>query len=305
MSHLPLISVVIANYNYARYLKECVESALTQTYPAVELIVVDDGSTDDSHSVLQRYGERITVVRQENKGVAAARNVGISRSKGEWVAFLDSDDSWSREKLQEQSKCFGDPSVGMVFCGLQHIDDSGACLGYTRPVLAGDLLPKLVTFTTSSIGGGSSVVARAEVLRALGGFDKRLTIAADLDMWIRISAQQRVMAITSPLVKCRRHAGSMGSNVGRFESENDLVLIKAFANPECSRVFHLRRRSFGKLYMIIAGSYFHHGDARKAARYVMKSLLHRPSQISYVLGLPVRALRRSGLIPASRVLAND
>ena len=99
MTSTPLISVVITNHNYRRYLGECIDSALSQIYPNIEVIVVDDGSTDNSAALLQSYGKRITIIIQNNKGVASARNAGIFKSKGEWVAFLDADDSWRPEKL--------------------------------------------------------------------------------------------------------------------------------------------------------------------------------------------------------------
>ena len=133
MTSSPLVSVVIVNYNYGRYLGDCIDSVLAQTYPSVEIIVVDDGSTDESLMVLKAYHDRVRIVHQQNHGVSHARNAGIWTSEGQWVAFLDSDDLWMPEKLQEQSHCFQDPSVGMVFCGLEHIDESGSRLGYTQP----------------------------------------------------------------------------------------------------------------------------------------------------------------------------
>ena len=130
MNTAPLITVIVVNYNYGRYLGECIDSVLAQTYPNIEVIVVDDGSTDNSLSILQPYGERILIIQQENKGVSAARNAGLLKSKGQWIAFLDSDDAWRPEKLQEQSTYLQDPAVGMVFCGVEYTDDSGCCLGY-------------------------------------------------------------------------------------------------------------------------------------------------------------------------------
>src|SRR5215470_18923669 len=128
MNNLPLVTVVVVNRNYACYLPECVESVLGQTYRSMEVIVVDDGSTDDSLNVLKRYQRCLRVIQQPNRGVSAARNTGISASAGKWVAFLDSDDAWRPEKLQQQSKYFQDSSVGMVFSGVEYIDHSGCSL---------------------------------------------------------------------------------------------------------------------------------------------------------------------------------
>src|SRR5215469_6859032 len=226
----PLISVVIVNYNYGRFLGDCVDSVLAQTYPNVEVIVVDDGSTDDSLMVLESYQDRIIIIRQNNQGVSRARNTGIRTSKGAWIAFLDSDDLWMEEKLQQQAQWFQDSSVGMVCCGVELINESGLRLGYTQPASGDDLLPRLVTFTSPSTGGGSAVVARMEILRDLGGFDESLSTAADLDMWIRIGAQWKIGAVRAPLVKYRRHTDSMSSDVYRFESDNSRVLMKVFSS---------------------------------------------------------------------------
>src|SRR5215469_6419121 len=122
---LPLVSVVIVNHNYGRYLGECIDSVLAQTYRRIETIVVDDGSADNSLEVLRSYSNRITVVSQSNQGPSAARNAGIARSTGEWIAFLDSDDLWLPEKIREQSEYFDNASVGIIFCCVEYTDESG------------------------------------------------------------------------------------------------------------------------------------------------------------------------------------
>jgi glycosyltransferase involved in cell wall biosynthesis len=292
MNSTPLVSVVITNYNYGRYLSECIDSVLTQTYPTIDVIVVDDGSTDTSLAVLQHFSSRITIISQRNKGVSAARNAGIFKSKGEWVAFLDADDAWRPEKLQEQSEYFADSSVGMIFCGLEYVDDDGTCLGYAQAIVRRDILSQLVTFSSPPIGGGSTAVVRADLLRTLGGFDESLSAPEDLDMWIRIAAEHEIRAVTAPLVKYRRHSGSLGSKVDLFESNNYRVLTKAFSNPTCARVRHLRRRSFGRFYMIVAGYHFQERNLVQAIRYTSKALIYRPLEAIHLLGLPVRFVRR-------------
>lgn len=296
MSSSPLVTVVVVNYNYGRYLRECVESVLAQTYGNIEVIVVDDGSTDDSLRVLRAYADRILIVHQENKGVSAARNAGAVKGRGQWIAFLDSDDAWQPDKLQQQSRCFRDDAAGMVFCGVEYIDDSGAYLGNTSPAISGDILPQLVTFVPLTIAGGSTAVVRADCYRELGGFDEKLSTAADLDMWIRIAAKYEIRAVTAALVKCRRHSSSMSLNVGLFERDNYRLLTKAFSNSSCARIYHLRRRAFGRFYTILAGSYFQQRQWGTAIRNGSKALLHRPLEITHLFGLPLRALRR--LVPS-------
>jgi glycosyltransferase involved in cell wall biosynthesis len=299
MTYQPLISVVIVNFNYGCYLAECIDSVLAQTYPNVEVIVVDDGSTDNSLKVLESYEGRIVIVRQNNQGVSSARNTGIRMSKGVWVAFLDSDDLWKPQKLQEQSAWFRDSQVAMVFCGMEQIDQSGRHLGYSKPASGADLLPGLVTFSSPPIGGGSTVVARLAVVRDLDGFDESLSAGEDLDMWIRIGAQWKIGAARHPLIKHRIHADSLSRDLNRFERDNCRVLMKVFSNPACIRVHQLRRRAFARLYTILACSCFHNGAPGRAIRYAWKALVYRPCEITYLFGFPLRVIRRLTASPAA------
>ena len=123
----PVVSVVIPTYNCGRYVEEAVDSALNQTYRNLEIIVVNDGSTDDTSSRLEKYKDRVRIVSQANRGLSGARNVGIELSSGEYVAFLDSDDRWRPNKLERQLACFHElEGVDMVFSDFSAIDPDGA-----------------------------------------------------------------------------------------------------------------------------------------------------------------------------------
>ena len=136
----PLVSVIIPAYNHAPYIRQCVDSALAQTYPAVEVVVVDDGSTDGTYELLQTYGERITLIRQANRGTQAARNTAIAASTGEYLALLDSDDAWLPHKLAQQMQLFAEhPDTALVYSLANAIDQAGlpawggASFGKTSP----------------------------------------------------------------------------------------------------------------------------------------------------------------------------
>ena len=125
------VSVVIPTYNYGRYLATAIESALAQTFVPLEVIVVDDGSTDDTPQILETFGNRIQTIRQLNQGAGAARNTGIAAARGEYVAFLDSDDIWKPRKLQMQIARFdADPALGLVHCGVEAMDGREMTIGY-------------------------------------------------------------------------------------------------------------------------------------------------------------------------------
>lgn len=297
---LPLVSVVIINHNYGRYLEQCLDSVLAQTYRRIETIVVDDGSTDNSLEVLRSYSNRVAVVSQSNKGPAAARNLGIARSTGEWIAFLDADDIWLPEKLREQSECFHDNSVGLILCGIEYTDESGTVLGYSEPTFGKDPLRQLATFSYPALGGGSTAAVRADCLRRLRGFDETLWGCEDLDLWIRIAAEYKIRTIPPALVKYRRHSGSLSLNVKMFEDNNYRMLNKVFSNPRFGRVHHLRRQAFGKLYMILAGAYFHDGNLRRAACCALRAIVYRPLEVIHLCQVPIRAVRRRVATSESR-----
>jgi glycosyltransferase involved in cell wall biosynthesis len=292
MKSPPLVSVVIVNHNYGRYLGECIDSVLAQSYSNIEVIAVDDGSTDESLAILKTYAKCISVVRQENKGVSAARNAGIRRSNGDWIAFLDSDDTWHPEKLQAQSRYFQDRSAGLIACGMEQTDEDGVSFGDICSELPEDILPLLTTFTSPPLAVGSAGVASAECLREVGGFDEMLSISADLDLLVRVSAQHRICSVDAPLLRYRRHAGSMSSKACLFERDGRRVLAKLFSNPACARVHHLRGQSFGRFHMAVAGSYYQAGDWTRAVSHACKALCYRPSCATHLLGLPIRSLQR-------------
>ena len=120
------VSVVIPTHNHAGYIRQAIDSALAQTSAPLEVIVVDDGSTDETPRILADYGGRIRAIRQSNAGVSVARNTGIAAAAGDLIALLDSDDSWAPTKLERQiARLSADPGVGLVHCGSERVDEAG------------------------------------------------------------------------------------------------------------------------------------------------------------------------------------
>lgn len=205
----PTVSVVIPTYNRARFLGAAVASVRAQTYPCAEIVIVDDGSTDDTAQVVAGLGERIRHVRQANAGPAAARNRGIEESRGDLVAFLDTDDRWLPEKLAKQVDILQrDPAVALVCADMTIVDETGQVQvasnfehrgmqaffsgleGHAIPDAPRRLLE--VNFVNTS-----TVLARREVLQSLGGFDPRLRYGEDLELWLRIAAKHGVACVAS------------------------------------------------------------------------------------------------------------
>ena len=195
----PLISVVIPTYNRGWILKEAVDSVLAQKYPAYEVIVVDDGSTDDTAAILAGYGNHITILRQENRGVSAARNRGVRKAGGNLLAFLDSDDLWLPGKLEAQADFFH-AHPEMLICQTEETwVRNGRRVNpknrHKKP--SGDIFePSLELCLVSP----SAVMLRRELFEEMNGFDERLPACEDYDLWLRIGCRYPVHLIDTPLI---------------------------------------------------------------------------------------------------------
>lgn len=289
----PLISVVIPSYNYGRYLAQAIDSVLGQTYPYLEVIVVDDGSTDDSLSLLQSYREHIRWFQNQNGGVSAARNRGIRESRGELIAFLDADDAWFPEKLARQVELMKDPQVGMVYCGLQLIDAGGHPLGRRTMGLRGRVLKELALLRPPGLpASGSSPLVRRDCFERVGLFEVGLSTSADWDLWRRIACHYSIESICEPLVYYRLHSQAMHRNLATLERDMVLAFERMFADPAAAAVHHLRRQCYARLYLTLSGSYLHARRWGKCLDYAVRSLRVWPPAILYPCLLPVRRLQR-------------
>lgn len=213
MSHSPLVSVVIATYNMAAYLPLAVRSALTQTYRNIEVLIVDDGSTDGTRDAIEPLLEdaRVRYLFQENKGQAAAKNHGIRESRGEYVAFLDADDIWVPDKLDAQMPLFvSSETVGLVYSAVTYIDERGIPI----PKASGKLHRGRVSgpLLFSNFVGFSSSVVRRKCFDRLGTFNEELGMGIDYDLWLRFSTQIEFDYVDRPLLYYRSWPGQMSRN---------------------------------------------------------------------------------------------
>jgi glycosyltransferase involved in cell wall biosynthesis len=216
------VSVVIPAYNADKYIEESINSVITQTYPIMEIIIVNDGSTDNTKSILNKYEflyENVTCIHQDNMGLSNARNSGIKKSAGDFIAFLDSDDLWEDNKIELQVELFlSHPELGLVYSGYKLCDEnSNTYEGHiTNPKVSGDVLNALLSEGNLISGSGSSVLIRQEVFDDVGMFDSNLAFAEDLDMWIRISEKYKVDFVPEKLVIIRTHLASMQSKYSSY-----------------------------------------------------------------------------------------
>ncbi|MEN9521041.1 MAG: hypothetical protein RLZZ381_3629, partial [Cyanobacteriota bacterium] len=184
----PLVSVIIPVYNSAKYIQKAIDSVLDQTYGNYEIIVVDDGSTDETRQKLQPYQHKIRYIFQENQGSATARNTGIKLAKGDLVAFLDSDDLWSiPEKLEKQVACFQQhPDLGGLNTGWKIVDGAGKHIKTVQPWHKAPKLD-LETWLKKKCVRTSAMMFRRPWLEKVGGFDPELRQSHDVDLILRLS----------------------------------------------------------------------------------------------------------------------
>jgi glycosyltransferase involved in cell wall biosynthesis len=271
----PLVTVVIPTFNYGHLVGEAVDSALAQTHPRVEVIVVDDGSTDDTADRLARYGDRIRVMRQANQGLSAARNAGIRAASGEFVALLDSDDAFHPRKLERQAAAFAArPELTLI--GTAHFSDEPVAWASVPDSPPRVVTPPLDELVTSTRFAPSSAMLRRSAFDAVGLFDTELRSVEDRDMWIRVGARHPVGVIEEPLTWYRQTPGSMSRHPERMETNERRVLDKAFALPELRTRRLLRRKALA--LTDLTGGYLYHAAGRPgvAVRRLVRSLWRWP-----------------------------
>lgn len=238
----PLVTVVIPTHNRCDLVRQAVASVLAQTWTNLELVVVDDGSTDGTREALRSLADpRLRIISGAHSGnVALLRNRGVAASAGEWVAFLDSDDLWEPDKLGRQIHALEDSRAGWSYTGSALIDADGKGIPMRAGVfraISGDVLKALISDETGACI--CSIVVAREVFDAVGGFDENLLSMEDLDFELRLAATAEAVALPDALVRVRDHVGRKTNN-------------EAFHHEHSARVFDrvLRRRPVGAISQI-------------------------------------------------------
>ena len=271
----PLVSVVIAAFNAEDYVEQTCRSVIQQTYTALELIVVDDGSTDGTGDIVRALGRsdpRIRLIRQQNRGVAAARNAGIAAASGAFIAPLDADDLWDPTKIERQVRRLqqAGPDAGFAYCWWVPIDASGLVLdGAQRWQIEGNVLEHLVEI--NFIGNASVPLVRRSCIQEVGGYDvtpweQGRQGCEDWDLALRIAERHLAVVVPAVLVGYRRRADSMSTDcdtMWRFQSR----VISALATRQPSLSPAALRRSAGQTALHLASGAFWSGRYLEACRW--------------------------------------
>lgn len=244
MSQAPLVSVLINNYNYGRYLGEAIDSALNQTYPNVEVVVVDDGSTDKSREIISSYGKRIIAVLKENGGQSSALNTGFAASRGEWIHLLDSDDLFNPNKLQRISELAVQyPTAGMIAHDQKYCNAYGEPLDFAPPcvlkrALVDDRRLALRGKLSVYLPATSGLSIRRDVLERILPIPEVIRVGTDNFLkWVALSLFP-VLLVPELLGRQRIH----GSNVGTILSETGGAEARLRLAPQNATItFHMKK----------------------------------------------------------------
>lgn len=266
-----LVSVIIPSYNAETYIEACVRSALGQTYSPLEVIVLDDGSTDGTPALLEKFADRITLVRQENRGVYATRNRGIGLAKGPYIAFLDADDFWKPEKIEKQMEVMRrHPEVSLVATRIEEVDAGGRPLDRPLKDPAAGLYGRPVDISRKLLMEGnpislSSVLVRRELLEEARGFyADRPILSADYDLWIRTAVGRLFYLLPETLTSYRVLGHSLLHGSLEKEYQAQLGIIEMNRHRFTRREY---RRRLSRLHSDWADSAFHQKDSQGWTRW--------------------------------------
>ncbi len=295
---IPLVSIVIPTYNRSVTVRRAIDSALAQTFLDLEVVVVDDGSTDDTRAALSAYPEAVRYAYQRNQGPAAARNHGMRLARGEFIGFLDSDDVYYPDNVKAHLERFqANPDAGLVYAGIEIVDHEGKRVKEVRPAAQdrGFVLERLVRYNFIT---ASTVLLRRSVMEFAGEMNTRLWFAEDWYYWLRIASRFPVDFVDRVLVRYQRSRVSLshGTAIAELAKRNLEMFEIAFQDPDLEeRLRPLKAEAYRRAYAGYAAMALEEYRLPLARDLALKAIAARPQGLaSYPLLL--KTLVGSGLL---------
>jgi len=281
---MPTVSIVIPTLNRAHLVSRAIKSVLNQTYQFFEIIVVDDGSTDETEKIIQEFrNKRIKYIKhKKSKGPGAARNTGIKASSGYYIAFLDSDDEWLPTKLEKQINLFKKNTfnTGLIYCGVAHIDQINRNVKEKWiPKYRGYVFEKNLS-ANFVVSGSSSVIVQRKALKKAGKFDESLPSCEDWDLWIRIANYFEFDYVPEILVNCFAHSERISSNFERV-----VLGLKLFSKKYKKEIDRQRNNIKAKHFFYLGNHFCYYGDETLAKKYLSQAFCIYPINPKYFSAL--------------------
>ena len=272
----PLITVVITCYNIHQYIADAICSVLDQSYRNYEIIIVDDGSTDETRDVIVPFlTKHIRCLAKENGGPSSARNMGIAHAKGDLIAFLDGDDIWEPGKLTCQvDALLNNPNAGMVFSDFSTFDGSGLFVSCKNRSMFRNLEPLAYRYLVSrnNFIYPTTVIVRKACFEQCGVFDETLRGPEDWDMWLRISRHFNIIGLHAPLARIRQHSSNISMNVSAMLENERRAIEKQI--PFLGYLEY--RKRLARLYFLNSDRSIHKSDRHEAFRLLIKGVISYP-----------------------------
>lgn len=297
----PALTIIIPAYNVERYVLDAVQSALGQTYRDLEVVVVDDGSTDRTAELLASVEDpRLRVIRQENRGLSGARNAGIRAARGRYIGFLDADDRWMPEKAEHQLAVMeADSLIGITYCHSRYIDEAGAETG--RVLFSRSRQPTLAQMIRRNrVGNGSTPIVRAACFEEAGYFDETLRSCEDWEMWVRILRQTPYVARLVPeILTCYRvNTESLSMDFDPFIENAERAVAKVMSQtPQIPLRVH--REGHAAMYRITATKALYNDQRPKSMELLARAFRLCP----WLLLIDPRAWVTLAMLPLPQGLA--
>lgn len=273
-----LVSIIIPTYNRFNYILDALKSVLNQTYKNIEVIIIDDGSKDNTKKIVEEYIKlnklnNVYYFYKENGGVATARNFGIEKSSGELIAFLDSDDIWREEKISKQIEFFKNPKVGLVHSHYSIMKESGEIItnkSIKQSEFNGYMYQKM---RLHNLVGTSTVVIRKECIDKVGFFEGEYSPAEDYDLWLRISKEYEFGYISESLVYYREFSSeNISRNLVKLENGVIKILNKHWNNISLTKNDQKEKYlAYSRFYSYLATNYYEQGNKKKFIEYYLKA----------------------------------
>ncbi|MDZ4722204.1 MAG: glycosyltransferase [Roseiflexaceae bacterium] len=295
----PLVSVLIPTYNRANYLPEALHSVLTQSFTDVEVIIVDDGSTDDTPALLTQITDpRVRCFSQTNAGTAAARNTALRAARGKYVACLDSDDRWDAEFLAITIPPLeANPHIGVVYVRCRSMDQDGGPLARmvgVPPLFPNDMLASLLYGDHLCAIGA---VTRRMLLEQVGGWEQTLVNTEDWDLWLKLAPLTQFCFIDRVLASIRVHTGratgQASPRLKRVLNDRERVLARAFARPGLTpKALAIRPIAYRNLYIDLGMRTVEAFGWRAALPYYVRAVTIAPNPIAALARLASQFIYR-------------
>ena len=298
MASNPTVSIVIPTYNRAHLLSRAIQSVLNQTYADFELIIVDDGSTDETEKLVKSFNSgMIRYIRhRENKGIAAASNAGIQSAKGAYIAFLDSDDEWMSEKLEKQMSIFekAPPEVGIVYTGFVVIRNNKK-----KYNLAGGIVSEAGNTFSNLLRGDfvltSAILVKVECFKIAGAFDERFLVMSDSEMFLRISRYYQFKGVNEPLMIYYPQPDSISANKSAYIKSYKLMLEMYFEDIKQDK------RILAMYYFVLGDLMCCYGELSQGRDYLLRSVKAYPQDIRFRSAFVISLLGKSIYSAVSKI----